>query len=189
MKMSWLLGSEWNKVRCPGVFKEIVKWLKVVCGLEICVCVHLTKENKFLPQKNGCHLNALGKHKHDLLPSCWLFWLNGRWYRSTKPKPKAKQVVEYSEISKETSELMEGGRSDNSIHSTERKQREKKQLSCQNFRLVYRFSKHICRLVYRAGNICNHFFTRDFLQVKITQNTKTQNKQVSYERKYLIRER
>merc|ERR1719266_2088014 len=39
------------------------------------------------------------------------------------------QVVEYSEISKETSELREGG-----------------------------------RLVYRAGNICNHFFTRDFLQ-------------------------
>ena len=56
MKMSWLLGSEWNKVRCPGVFKKIVKWLKVVCGLEICVCVPLTKGNKFLPHKNGCHL-------------------------------------------------------------------------------------------------------------------------------------
>ena len=63
---------------------------------------------------------CLGKHKHDLLPSCWLFWLNGRWYRSTKPKPKPKQVVEYSEISKETSELREGGRSDNSIHSKEK---------------------------------------------------------------------
>ena len=126
MKMSWLLGSEWNKVRCPGVFKKIVKWLKVVCGLEICVCVHLTKENKFLPQKNGCHLNALGKHKHDLLPSCWLFWLNVRWCRSTKPKPKPKQVVEYSEISKETSELREGGRSDNSVHSIKRENKEKK---------------------------------------------------------------
>jgi len=39
------------------------------------------------------------------------------------------QVVEYSEISKETAELKEGN-----------------------------------RLVYRAGNICNHFFRRDFLQ-------------------------
>ena len=36
----------------------------------------------------------------------------------------------------------------------------------------------IFRLVYRAGNICNHFFTRDFLQVRITQNLKKQN--ISY---------
>ena len=44
------------------------------------------------------------------------------------------QVVEYSEISKETSELRtaEG------------------------------------KLTYKAGNICNHFFTRDFLKVRFT---------------------
>ena len=168
--MSWCVQEN-----CEVIEGRLRTW-------DLCLCSPY--KGKQIPTTQKWLSLALGKHKHDFLPSCWLFWLNGRWYRSTKPKPKAKQVVEYSEISKETSELREGGRSDSSIHSKrEKTKKKKKQLSCQNFRLVYKFSKHICRLVYRAGNICNHFFTRDFLQVKITQNTKTQNKQVSYKRK------
>ena len=104
--MSWCVQEN-----CEVIEGRLRTW-------DLCLCSPY--KGKQIPTTHKWLSLALGKHKHDFLPSCWLFWLNGRWL-STKPKPKPKQVVEYSEISKETSELREGGRSDNSIHSIERR--------------------------------------------------------------------
>ena len=185
MKMSWLLRSEWNKVRRPGVFKKMVKWLKVVCGLEICVCVPLTKGNKFLPHTNGCHLpwENISMIFYPVV-DCFGWTAGGTGVQNQNQKQNRWWSTARS-ARRPQNWWREAGQT--ILFILKRENEEKK--TCQNFRLVYIFSKHIFRLVYRAGNICNHFFTRDFLQVKITQNTKTQNKQVSYERKYLIRER
>ena len=101
----------------------------------------------------------------------------------------SRQVVEYSEISKETSELREGGRwmgwtgfskwywgRQGGNRVVKMKFRfgvlsvEVRKVRFAGLYLVKPMTI-ICRLVYRAGNICNHFFTRDFLQVRSTWKT------------------
>ena len=102
----------------------------------------------------------------------------------------ARQVVEYSEISKETSELREGGRwmGWTGFSKWYRGRHVGNRVVKMKFRFgvlsvevrKVRFAglylvkpmTIICRLVYRAGNICNHFFTRDFLQVRSTWKKK-----------------